>query len=78
MPAIADVAAVYVTPDINAADPRAALPPEVVSLSARLTALGPLPRPSARDAPAPWDALLAAGQRHHPVVGREHAARCRS
>ena len=32
-----------------------------MSLSSRLTALGPLPRPSARDQPAPWDALLAAG-----------------
>jgi hypothetical protein len=61
VPAIADVAAVYVTPDVNAADTGAALPPEVVSLSARLTALGPLPRPSARDQPAPWNALLAAG-----------------
>ena len=78
VPAIADVAAVYVTPDVNAADTGAALPPEVVSLSARLTALGPLPRPSARDQPAPWDALLAAGNAHHPAGGREHPACCRS
>ena len=61
VPTIADVAAVYVTPDVKAADTGAALPPEVVSVSAGLTALGPLPRPSARDRPAPWDALLAAG-----------------
>src|SRR3954471_5843354 len=61
VPAVADVAAVYVTPDVNAADTGAALPPEVVSLSTSLAALGPLPRPTARDAPAPWDSLLAAG-----------------
>jgi hypothetical protein len=61
VPAVADVAAVYVTPDVNAADTGAALPPEVVSLSTGLTALGPLPRPSARDEPAPWASLLAAG-----------------
>jgi GAF domain-containing protein len=61
VPTIADVAAVYVTPDVTAADTGAALPPEVVSLSTRLSALGPLPRPSARDRPAPWGALLAAG-----------------
>src|SRR3954447_9015510 len=61
VPAVADVAAVYVTPDVNAAD-TGALPPEVVSLSTSLAALGPLPRPTTRDAPAPWDSLLAAGK----------------
>ena len=44
---------VYVTPDVNAADTGAALPPEVVSLSGRLSARGRCRAP--RPTPAPWD-----------------------
>ena len=65
VPAVADVAAVYVTPDTDPSGASAPLPPEVVTVSDRLAALGPLPGPATRDAPAPWDAVVAAGQ---PVI----------
>ena len=64
VPALADVAAVYVTPDASWDRTASAgtAPPEVLSLVPSLAALGPLPPPAPRDATEAWGRLLAAGQ----------------
>lgn len=63
VPEVADLAALYVV-DVgqDPADPSTPpLPPDVVALSPELAALGPLPPPTRRDEPAPWDEVLLAG-----------------
>jgi hypothetical protein len=64
VPALADVAAVYVIPDASwdrtaSADTAG---PEALSLMPALAALGPLPPPATAGTAAAWGSLLAAGQ----------------
>jgi GAF domain-containing protein len=64
VPALADVAAVYVISDASwdrtaSADTAA---PEVLSLVPALAELGPLPPPATAETATAWDSLLAAGQ----------------
>jgi hypothetical protein len=61
VPAVADLAAIYVLPD-GPTDPAAAqIPPEVVTLSPALASLGPLPQPTPRGEPSPWDEMSRSG-----------------
>jgi anti-anti-sigma factor len=63
VPEIADVAGIYVVagPDSDPTNPGASpLPPDVLTLSPLLAALGP-PLPTRRDGPSPWGALIRSG-----------------
>ncbi|GAB3589128.1 hypothetical protein GCM10027446_00630 [Angustibacter peucedani] len=64
VPALADLAAVYVLDPAAAGDGQGeALPPAALSLSAGLLAsAGPPPAPRQRSGPSPWDDSLAAGK----------------
>ncbi len=64
VPALGDVAAVYVISDTSWDRPASADTgaPEVLSLVPSLAALGPLPPPATAETAAAWGSLLAAGQ----------------
>lgn len=65
VPAVADVAAVYVVdgPDTDPTNPRGhPLPPAAATVTPGLARLGPLPDPPPRVGPAPWDTLVRAGR----------------
>ncbi len=68
VPHVADLAACYVIPE-RGRDPEP-IPPQVVTVSDRLAALGPLPPPTAREQPSPWEGSLRSGE---PVVVRVDA-----
>lgn len=65
VPEVADLAALYVVADPDgdptnpAARPR---PPDVLTVSPLLSALGPLPPPPWRGGPTPWDPVVRAGE----------------
>jgi hypothetical protein len=69
VPDLADVAALYVLPDLRDLDDlRSHRPeaPDAISIAPALTGLGPPPAPDrGRAEPSPWDAVFAAG---HPVI----------
>ncbi|HET7659070.1 MAG TPA: STAS domain-containing protein [Oryzihumus sp.] len=65
VPAVADVAAVYVVdgPDTDPTNPLGhPLPPAVATVTPGLAGLGPLPDPPPRLGPAPWDTLIRSGR----------------
>jgi serine phosphatase RsbU (regulator of sigma subunit) len=64
VPALGDVAAVYVISDTSWDRPASAdtAAPEALSLVPSLAALGPLPPPATAETAAAWGSLLAAGQ----------------
>jgi serine phosphatase RsbU (regulator of sigma subunit) len=70
VPDLADVAAVYVQPDLDRREPHRDRPamPDALSLSPAFPALGPPPTTaSARERSGPWEALFASGR---PVLIR--------
>jgi serine phosphatase RsbU (regulator of sigma subunit) len=64
VPAMGDVAAVYVVPEGQPPDV-VPLPPEVITVAESLAALGPPPPPGERRGPSPWQDVLRAGR---PVI----------
>lgn len=60
VPAVADLAAVYVVPDGQPGE-GPPLPPEVLTLSDELAVLGTPPQPAEQQEPSPYDALLRTG-----------------
>lgn len=82
VPDVVDVAAVYVVPDADR-DDLTPLPPEVITVSESLTALGPPPPTAERTGPSPWEAVLRAGRpvllpvddSTLPTVARDQATR---
>lgn len=60
VPSVADLAAVYVVPD-EQLDDGPPLPPEVLTLSAELRALGPPPPPAGNRGPSPYIPMLRSG-----------------
>ena len=63
VPALADVAAVFVTPPHGAGQPREPNLPVAISISdVLLQTAGPPPPSDRRDDPSPWDDALAAGR----------------
>jgi serine phosphatase RsbU (regulator of sigma subunit) len=60
VPVVADMVAVYVVRDQRPGDD-APPPPEVITLSEALAAVGPPPSPSQQSNPSPWAAVLRSG-----------------
>ncbi len=61
VPAVADVAAVFVVPEEHPSA-GAPLPPEVITVSEALAGLGPPPQSSEAAGPSPWEPMLRAGR----------------